>query len=120
MSKFLLRTTVIFIVNIFIYSYFVFVKSTNAEELAFYFFIANLLIAFFTKENNSFVQFKGVNDKVMPATLNPLENDVTKIDNNENVKGILSNFQLEKNYTGIAFASTSLVFLIITLIAYLI
>ncbi len=120
MSKFLSRFTVIFIVNVVIYSFFVFKKSMNVEDIAFFMFIANLLFAFFTKENNTFVQFKGFSDKVVPNTLNPLENDVTKIDSNQKVQNILSNFQVEKNATGMAFASTSFIFLLYCIVVYLI
>lgn len=120
MSKFLVRFTVIFVVNLIIYSFLVMVKSMNVENVAFYMFIANLLIAFFTKENNTFVQFKGFNDRVVTTTLNPLENDATTLSNSSKVQNILSNFQVEKNATGMAFATTSIIFLLYCVVVYVI
>ncbi len=115
-SKFVLTFLVVLTINILIGYFFIVRKDMSLENLSFYLLCANLFIAFLTKEDKSFARIKGYDTKVNVATLNPLENDTPNLNNKEEVENILTNFQKDKNHTGLAFGVMGAIFLLYSII----
>ncbi len=116
MSKFSPRVLMVVFGNIFVFAYLTLVRSSSVDVISFYLFCLNMFLAFMTKENRSFASFRGINDNVRVRNLTPLQDDVTNVNNIEEVEKTLGNFQETRNYVGVSFFICGAVALVLNII----
>ncbi len=117
MFKLASRITLVLLCNIFLFYFFTITRSASVDVVSFFIFCLNMMIAFMTKENRSFVPaVRGVNEKLTVRDILPLYEDGKSVNNQEDVENTLTNFQDTRNYIGLAFFVSGVFALAINLI----
>ncbi len=118
MKKFTYQFLVIILGNILLFYYLTIKKSVNVDDVVFYLFCINILSSYFTKENKSFAPFRILNYRVASSSVDSVKYYSVNLDDKEEVAQVLGDFQAKRNYVGIGFFITSMMYLTYGLVSY--
>ncbi len=118
MVKFSCRLLVVILGNLVLFYYMAVKKSVTVDDIVFYLFCLNILCAYFTKENKSFAPFRIINYRIASSSVDSVQNYSVNLNDKEEVAQVLHDFQAKRNYIGLAFFITSMVYLAYGLLSY--